>query len=115
MTITYNLNDFKSRELTLASEILSLLSEGAITPRAAQYFNFESETKLCFNQDSGYVFLTNEDYDCLVVAGNDESGTKELDLWLNLPDSGAEGFYDDLMQEDNLSDDDLNYLASFAL
>ena len=45
----------------------------------------------CYNSTSGLVFLSDEDYNVLML--NDET----LEGWYNTPYSGEEGFFEDLL------------------
>ena len=50
--------------------------------------------KFAFNKNSGYVFLTNEDYQCLML--DDDNNLQE---WHNSPYGGHEGFIADLLAD----------------
>ena len=103
---TENIADFGYREIKMLREILdSWLNNGL-----PENFN-DNKVKPAMNKCSGYVFLTNEDYQCCMI----NHDTNTLELWHNLPYSGAEGFLMDLFQENDpetLNNEDKEYLLS---
>lgn len=99
---TTDLSQFGARELEMAAEILTAYSENNITPLAEEYFSREGVTVMN-NFSSGNVFLTNNEYEVLMMNGD------VLDLWINLPYSGDEGFIEDF-DIDDYEGDDFEYL-----
>jgi hypothetical protein len=63
-----------------------------------------------FNMHSGEVFLTNEDYQVLML--NDG----KLEIWYTLPYIGEEGFISDLIKLDpnRMNQDDIDYIQQFV-
>lgn len=88
---TTNLDDFGIRELAMAGELLTVLSNGY-----PDDFYLEGVT-LMMNQYSGDVFLTNDECQVAMLNGDD------LEMWYNTPYECHEGFAEDLLQE--LEDD----------
>lgn len=105
---TENLSDFGYVELDDAIKILNSLKEYGLPD------GFEdSNVRLAFNSNSGYVFLTNDDYQ---VCMSDDG--KELYIWHETP-SGFEGSLEDLVQEyqedpEGWEDDDIEYLRDWG-
>jgi hypothetical protein len=78
--------DFGPREIAMAAEQLTMFSDGKLTPIADAYFE-PSNVKVAFNDMSGYVFITNEDYQVIM-----DNGDGKLDLFISTGWSGQEGF-----------------------
>ena len=90
---TTDLGEFGFRELKEAGAILSAYGNGKLTSVAREFFD-EDEVRVCMNQNSGYVFLTNSEYQALML--NDAG---QLELWINLSYHGSEGFLEDLVDD----------------
>lgn len=104
MTTTTNLADFGVRELTLVRDLLSAMLEQGLP----NDFNNEGVVPM-FNMNSGYVFLTNEDFDVCMLNGD------KLESFYTSPYTGIEGFFDDLVQEfDDMEEDDKEWLIDLA-
>jgi len=106
-------NGFGYMELDEAGKLLSFYAAdptSALTPLALDYFGAGysgSYVKVGFNANSGNVFLIDEDYNVVMANGG------KLDLFISLPYSGEEGFYDDLMDiYEDLDLEDQEYLDS---
>lgn len=103
---TENLADFGMREIQELRDILNAWVENGLPD------NFDnSGVKPAMNSSSGYVFLTNEDYQVAMLNGN------ELELYHSLPYSGEEGFLADLVADHNpanLHADDIEYIIAAA-
>lgn len=98
MALTTNLADFGYRELREAKELLEAWLDGKGLPEDFD----DSGVVIAFNQDSGYVFLTNDEYQVAMVV---DDGT--LESWYTLMGTGEEGFFDDLYDDvDNWDLDD---------
>lgn len=111
MALTTNLAYFGYRELKEAKEILEAWIDGRGLPEDFD----DSGVVIAFNQDSGYVFLTNDEYQVAMAVDG------ELESWYTLSGTGEEGFFDDLydyVDDWNLDDryvrDDLEELISIA-
>lgn len=88
MTTTTNLAQFGAREL---SEVRDLLNAMLTTGLPSDFSN--NEVVPMFNMSSGYVFLTNSDFEvCMVVDG-------KLESFYTSPYEGLEGFYSDLKEQ----------------
>jgi hypothetical protein len=55
---------------------------------------YKDEVRVMFNKNSGYVFLTNSDYQTAMMNGN------KLEVWFNCPNCGHEGFAEDCQIDD---------------
>ena len=97
-----------SRERKLALECWNLLYNDKLTDLAER--NFDQDTAdVYFNTSSGNVFLSDEDLNTVMEYGG------ELDLFINTPDEGHEGFFDELMNDwDTHNDEDKKYLFDLA-
>ena len=91
---TTDLSEFGNRELGIAGEILTAYAENNLTQLAIDYFN-KDEVTVMMNKYSGNVFLTNSDFQVLMMNGDD------LDLFIVTPYDGREGFMEELMEEYN--------------
>ncbi len=97
---TTNLADFGHRERKLLIELLKAQNEEGLPDD----FGGENVHPM-MNQNSGNVFLTNEDFDVAMI--NDNTG--KLESFYTLHGTGKEGFLDDLLQMYNdgeIDDDD---------
>ena len=103
-----NFADFGYRELGEAGTLLSMYADGNVSRMGKDYFSGPYGIQVGFNKNSGNVFLVDEDYNVLMYDGT------ELDLFINTPYSGEEGFYDDLMEMyEDLDEEDQEYLDNF--
>ena len=80
MSVTNDLSKFGQRELAEAGELLSTLK----TVRDDTKFLGDG-VQVFFNSNSGYVFLTDEDYNTAVMEGHN------LVDFINCPECGNEG------------------------
>ena len=104
-----DLSNFSNRELRTVAFIINQYLNDELTERARRYF-YDEGLKIGFNTNSGKVFLTNEDYQVLLINDYED---RELDLFISTPYSGEEGFYDDLMDiYEELDPEDQEYLDS---
>ena len=81
---TTDLSLFGSREWLLLTEILQAWKEQGLPSDFC-----EDEVIPMFNLDSGYVFLTNSDFQCAFMNGC------KLERWYNSGNCGHEGFYEE--------------------
>ena len=93
MIVTSDWSKFGYREIEQATDLLSAYKNRRWTKRANDYFDWSS-MKPAFNTSSGYVFLTDDDYNVVMLNDNDD-----LDLWISTPYEGHEGFYNDLIDD----------------
>lgn len=102
---TENLADFGYRELDMAGDLLKAIKNGL-----PEDFN-DDGIRVAFNMNSGYVFLTNNDYQVAMV---DDDG--KLYSFYTTPYSGFEGSAEDLFYDADESWDreDLDYLLEIA-
>ncbi len=98
---TENLSDFGYRELKEAGKLLTAISNGL-----PEDF-YDDGIKVAFNMNSGYVFLTNSDYQ--VAMYDDESDS--LYSFYCTPYEGLEGSYEDLLLDlDNMHPEDREFM-----
>ena len=89
---TTDLAKFGHREREMAAELLAALS----TQGAPEHFDTAGVTVM-MNMHSGYVFLTNEDFDVAMMNGD------KLESFFTCPNCGSEGFADEIHEgEDQL-------------
>lgn len=105
---TTNLADFGARERHELIEILQAWESGGLPDDF-----YDDEVVPMFNRYTGYVFLTNSEYQVCMVADG------KLESWYTTPYSGYEGFLDDLVQEylddpDNWEEEDVEYLRDLG-
>jgi hypothetical protein len=103
--ITYDMSQFGWREMKLAAELLN-----AYASNKPEWLG--NGVKLAMNRNSGFVFLTDEDYNVGLMNGD------KLDMWLSTPYHGHEGFLEDLLDEykpDDLNGDDAEYLKDMIV
>ena len=58
---------------------------------------YDEEVRFMFNRDSGMVFLTNSEYQCVMINPNKCSDPEftRLEMWHSCPNCGHEGFAED--------------------
>ena len=97
---TEDLSEFGFRELDEASKLLGAIKNGLPS-------DFEDDgIKVGFNSSSGFVFLTNSEYQ---VAMLDDKG--KLYSFYTTPYEGYEGSLEELLDEyDNMNQDDQEYV-----
>ena len=88
---TQDLSKFGFREYGMASDLLNALADNKFQSDQDDIY---SGIKLEFNQDSGNVFLVDNDYNILMLNDN-----KKLENWLNCSNCGKEGFRSELEKE----------------
>ena len=106
---TTNLADFGYRELDMAADLLKAYANG----KGPNDFAMDGVTVM-MNQDSGNVFLTNDEGQVLMMNGD------ALEMWHYTPYSGHEGFTEDLREQFTNSPDewcknDVEYLLDFGI
>ena len=87
--VTTDLSEFGYREIKMAAELLTAYT----APGFSNDFLGDGIT-LNLNNNSGYVFLIDEDYNCGMV--NDATG--KLEQFFSCGECGEEGFKDDLIE-----------------
>ena len=106
MTTTTDLANFGHREREMAEKLLKAWREQGLP----QDFDNE-EVTIMMNQDSGNVFLTNDEYQtAMITVGG------KLKSFYNTPYEGHEGFFSELLEEldDSWHKEDVEYLMSIA-
>lgn len=94
--VTTDLSKFGYRELRLAAKLLTAYCDAS---QEASKFLGDGLT-INMNTQSGYVFLSDQDYNVGMINPN----TDKLEQWLNCPYCGHEGFKEDA--EHTASDDE---------
>lgn len=97
------------RERSEAIKLMVALDEGKYTALVENYFDFDN-WDVYMNPNSGFVFLCDEEYNTVMMNGD------KVDLFLNTPYHGCEGFFDELMEYDFLEmhPEDQDYMISMA-
>lgn len=88
--ITTNLADFGSRERWLLVELLTAWDKQGLPDGF-----YDEEVHPMMNRNSGHVFLTNSEYQVAMMNGD------KLEIWLNCPNCGHEGFEEDCQLNDD--------------
>lgn len=89
---TRDLSQLGYREINILQKLLKAYCEnGTPDEFTSDGLTFE------FNQNSGVVFLTNDDYQVLVLGGTDEA--PELEMFYSSPYEGIEGTFEELEEE----------------
>jgi hypothetical protein len=81
--VTADLSDFGHRELKMAATLLAALSE--------THANLGDGITLYLNTHSGFVFLSDEDYNVAMMNGS------ELEAFYSCPECGHEGFANEML------------------
>ena len=96
------------RERKMALKLWSLLHEGKLSELAKAQFD-ETTAEVYFNTSSGNVFLSDDDFNTIMESGG------ELDLFISTPSEGHEGYFDELMDDWDMHDqDDKEHLHAIA-
>ena len=102
--ITENLSLYGYRELDMVADLLKAYK----TENDHTEFFDDCGVKPMFNQMSGYVFLTNENYDVAMMNGD------YLEDWFICPYCGHEGFKED-MEHEPQDEDCIRYMEDIGL
>ena len=86
--VTVDLSEFGYSELREAATLLQEMAEHGLPDE------MYGKISLCFNKNSGWVFLSDEDYNTCLI--NDETG--KLEMHYSLVGTGEEGFLDELLE-----------------
>lgn len=97
---TEDLSEFGFRELNEAGKLLTAIKNGLPDDF------YDDGIKVGFNKNSGYVFLTNSDYQ-VAMLDDDE----KLYSFYSTPYEGREGSYEELIEEyDDMHPEDQEYM-----
>jgi len=91
--VTENFSEFGYREKKSAIELLNAWIEGKT---ARPQLELGDNVRPAFNKHSGWVFLTNDEYEAFIL-----NGENELEIHLNCPQCGYEGFPDALVDNED--------------
>lgn len=106
MSTTTNLADFGQREREMLIELLSAWNGSGLPDDFS-----ENGVHFMMNQNSGNVFLTNEEFEVAMM--NDTTGA--LESFYTSPYEGKEGFFDDLKDEyKDMHPEDQEWFKSLA-
>lgn len=94
---TENLADFGMREIEELRDILDAWLDSGLPDDF-----YDDGVRPALNRNSGYVFLTNSDYQVCMVADG------KLESFYTTPYSGIEGFYEDLVDELKINVNDID-------
>ena len=86
--LTSDLAKFGHRERKMAEELLKAWREQGLPNDF-----MDDEVRICFNTYSGYVFLTNTDFQTAMMNGD------KLESFYFDSETGEEGFFDELSEE----------------
>ena len=89
-TRTTDLSNFGYRELEITRDLLDAM----VTDGLPENFHNEGVT-IMFNRTSGFVFLTNDDYQVAMMMGN------KLEMYYTCPVCGEEGFEEEIEYSPN--------------
>ncbi len=91
--VTSDFSKFGYRERKMAADLL----QASVTQGFPDDF-YDSGVTINMNMNSGYVFLSNEDYQVAMMNGD------KLESWYNCPYCGHEGFKDEMDHEPEAKD-----------
>lgn len=107
MSNTQDLARFGYREKALAAELLTLMLDQGLPDDFT-----DQDVTVEFNPNSGYVFLTNCDYQAAMAYDG------KLESFYYTPYAGHEGFYDELVtqcfEDENWHEEDIEFLIELA-
>ena len=101
-TTTTNLAQFGKRELAEVRDLLDAMLNSGLPSDF-----YEDAVQPMFNMNSGYVFLTNSEYQVCMLNGD------KLESFYSSPYAGLEGFYDDLKEQyEDMHEEDKEWFDS---
>jgi hypothetical protein len=106
MNITLaNLEKMGYREMAEVKDILTAYMEYGVP---SDFYNDGATIE--FNPNSGYVFLTNSEYQVAMLVGD------RLESWYITPYNGHEGFIEDLVDDvdNSWNDEDIEFIANIV-
>lgn len=89
--VTADFSNFGYREIDEAIKLLTYYKEDKQTSAVTAYMG--DGVKVAFNTHSGFVFLTDEDYNSFLI----NSELDLLDIWVSCPNCGGEGFPEEVI------------------
>ena len=104
--VTYDLSEFGMREIEELRDILDAWLSSGLPDDF-----YDDEVRPAFNRNSGFVFLTNSEYDDCIVTDDGR-----LEMWYFTPYHGYEGTYEDLLEDvyEGWGSEDIEYLRDIA-
>jgi hypothetical protein len=104
MSTTTNLADFGFREIKMARDLLDAWVNNGLPDDFG-----DNGVHLMMNQNSGNVFLTNEEFEVAMLNGD------TLESFYTSPYEGREGFFEDLIDEyEDMHEEDKEWLRNIA-
>ena len=106
---TEDLADFGYREQDIAKDIFEAWKKNGLPE------DFENDgVKIAFNRNSGYVFLTNSEYQVAMLE-EDKENNLSLYSFYTSPHDGVEGCFEDILDQfEDLHPDDQEWFESIA-
>jgi hypothetical protein len=106
---TIDLSEFGYREIEKAKNLLDAYLNQDIPNEF-----YENKIKIMFNKRSGFVFLTNSEYQVLML--NDG----KLEMFYSLPYEGEEGFAEELKEQyledpEYFHEEDIKYMKDYNI
>lgn len=103
---TTDLAKFGWRERKMAAELLTAMCEQGLPEDF-----IDDEVTIMLNTYSGYVFLTNSEFQVAMMNGD------KLESWYTLPYSGEEGFKEDFegRSKDEFHPEDIEFLTQIGV
>ena len=101
--VTSDIGKFGARERSMLRDLLTAWNDHGLPEDF-----YDEDVKPCMNMNSGYVFLTNSDYQVALLNG------ERLELWHNCPYCGHEGFADE-MAHDAENEECTRYLVEIGV
>ena len=104
MSTTTNFAEFGRREIVMTRDLLDAMIEQGFPSDF-----YDGSVTVMFNKYSGNVFLTNDEYQVVMLNGD------KLESFYNSPYEGKEGFFDDLLAEyDDMPQEDKDWFRDLA-
>lgn len=100
---TSDLSKFGSRERKMVEELLRAWREQGLPEDF-----YDNEVVPMMNMNSGYVFLTNSEFEVAMMNGD------KLEIWYTCPNCGHEGFKEDMLHSED-DDDCREYLEQIGV
>lgn len=112
--LTNKMCDFDTHNINELSRMLNLFANKKFTAIANNHFYKNGKLEFYKNKSSGLIFISDEDYNTILI----NPKKNKLDLWINTPYYGIEGFLsieliNDIFGVFDNCIDDIEYLNNF--